>query len=221
MAVEQREVGAGLPGVVLSYGGSRVELALYGAHITSWTTPPSLPSPSTSPTTSPSLTPSPSGVQRLWLSSLSPLDGTAPIRGGIPIAWPQFASDGPLPLHGFARELVWSLVRSDTPQPEGSASVTLALSHSEHTINGTWREPAVAPFPWRFRLEYTVTLGPTHLQLRLQATNLGSLLGGEEKMAFTTCLHTYFRTCNSTQVQLRGALRGVPFVDKARPALLA
>ncbi|KAL3917586.1 MAG: hypothetical protein SGPRY_006350 [Prymnesium sp.] len=72
--------------------------------------------------------------------------------------------------------------------PGSSASVTLALSHSEHTVNGTWREPAVAPFPWRFRLEYTVTLGPTHLQLRLQATNLGSLLGGEEKMAFTTYL---------------------------------
>ena len=47
---------------------SSCKLYLYGAHITSWET---------------------NGKERLWMSSLSCLSGKAPIRGGIPIAFPQ------------------------------------------------------------------------------------------------------------------------------------
>ena len=75
----------------LAYGGSSVDVALFGGHVTSWKT----------------VGADGNAVERLWLSSLSAMDGTAPIRGGIPIAWPQFANDGPMPLHGFARERAW------------------------------------------------------------------------------------------------------------------
>jgi len=67
-------------------------------------------------------------------------------------------------------------------------------------------------------LRLKVTLGATYLQLALEATNLGrAAMGGEEsaeRMAFTTCLHTYFRSADSTQVRLSGGLQGVQFVDK-------
>ena len=72
-------------------------LFLFGAHITSWRVfksagrgadPVGL---------------APPGQEMLWMSSLSPVDGSAPIRGGIPIVFPQFADTGPMKLHGFAR----------------------------------------------------------------------------------------------------------------------
>jgi hypothetical protein len=49
---------------ILTSGGSKVELFLFGAHVTSWQA---------------------SGVERTWMSRLSKLDGSAPIRGGVPI----------------------------------------------------------------------------------------------------------------------------------------
>lgn len=52
---------------------SSLELFLFGAHIVDWSV---------------------NGVERLWISSLSAMDGSAPIRGGIPIAFPQFADQG-------------------------------------------------------------------------------------------------------------------------------
>jgi len=143
--VELREDEGPTPGgrVRLTHSsGAAVELTRFGAHIVSWTAAaPGRPHPP---------------IERLWMSSLSALDGTAPIRGGIPIAWPQFADVGPLPLHGFARELQWALVTPPGPAPADAATVRaeLQLSSSAQTKEGTWRRPAVAPFPWDFTLRY-------------------------------------------------------------------
>ena len=49
------------------------------------------------------------GMEKLWMSKLLALDGSKPIRGGIPIAFPQFADEGDLQLHGFARESMWDV----------------------------------------------------------------------------------------------------------------
>lgn len=184
----------------LTYAGSTVDIATFGAHVVSWTTPGGDGAP----------------VERLWTSSLSAMDGSAPIRGGIPVAWPQFANDGAMPLHGFARERAWRLVSSEDSDDEPCATALLELTESAETLDGSWRDPPAPPFPWRFRLELAVTLGAAHLQLRLSATNLGGAGGaaGGEKLAFTCCLHTYFRTADSTQVRLHGKLRGATFVDK-------
>lgn len=71
---------------------SECRLFTFGAHITSWKVVSDPPDPA-----------APQGQEMLWMSSLSALDGSAPIRGGIPIAFPQFADTGPMKLHGFAR----------------------------------------------------------------------------------------------------------------------
>ena len=163
----------GLQGVRLTWAGASVDIAFFGAHIVSWKTPGAA-----------------GAVERLWMSSCSPVDGSAPIRGGIPIAWPQFANDGPLPLHGFAREQHWSLASSTDDADHASASITLELMDSESTMDGTWRSPPVAPFPWRFKLRFTITLGAGYLQLRLEATNSGNVADDGAKLAFTTCFHT-------------------------------
>lgn len=126
--------------------GATCELTRFGAHIVSWKA--AVPGGGLAP------------VERLWMSSLSALDGSAPIRGGIPIAWPQFADLGSLPLHGFARELRWALVSEPGPACSGADIVRaeLELSADERTKNGTWREPAAPPFPWEFKLRYARSL---------------------------------------------------------------
>jgi len=189
---------SGLPGRRLAWGGATVDVVLFGAHITSWKTPGADGMP----------------MERLWMSSCSPMDGSAPIRGGIPIAWPQFANDGPLPLHGFAREQLWAVAEANNA--EASTSLTLQLADSLSTRDGGWRTPPTAPFPWKFTLRFTVTLGAGFLQLRLEVVNQGSAGACEvdAKMVFTTCFHTYFRSADSAQVTLSKGLKGVRFIDK-------
>ena len=51
----------------------------------------------------------PDGRERLFLSERAVFDGSVPIRGGIPVCFPQFASVGKLPKHGFVRTREWSV----------------------------------------------------------------------------------------------------------------
>jgi D-hexose-6-phosphate mutarotase len=53
------------------------------------------------------------------------LDGSAPIRGGIPLIWPQFGQAGPFPPHGFVRTHPWTLV--SILESEWSATANLSL----------------------------------------------------------------------------------------------
>ena len=70
--------------------GSRAEVYLHGAHVTSWI---------------------PAGDQeRLYLSAASEFRDGVAIRGGVPVIFPQFSNWGPLPKHGFARNRAWDLI---------------------------------------------------------------------------------------------------------------
>ena len=137
--------------------------------------------------------------ESLWMSTLSKLDGSAPIRGGVPIAFPQFADSGPLKLHGFARDSIWSVSCQTT------SSVTLTLSEDEQTLS-LW--------PHNFTLTYTVTLGPASLRLNLKCKNTGLT-----PLTFSTCLHTYFRFSSTSEIYLTG-LSGCSYVDKCGQRVL-
>ncbi len=133
--------------------------------------------------------------EKLWMSSLSRMDGTGPIRGGIPIAFPQFADEGPLSqLHGFARESTWDVI-------EGSSSnVILGMSDSDKTR---------AIWPHSFSLLYEIKLLPRGLSLQLKVTNTD-----EKVLTFSGCLHTYFKFDDALKVALHGFKKTV-FIDKA------
>jgi len=52
--------------------------------------------------------------EKLFVSSKSSLDGSKPVRGGIPIVFPCFGppthpDHSRLPQHGFARREIWKL----------------------------------------------------------------------------------------------------------------
>ncbi len=142
------------------------------------------------------------GQEALFLSSRAVLDGSAPIRGGVPIAFPQFAAQGPLPMHGFARTARWRLLH------QGDGVAVLALEDSPATR---------ALWPHAFALRYTVTLGGPTLTAALQVRNAGAA-----PLAFEALLHTYIAGGGAGAVDAAGGgalalagLKGQAFFAKA------
>lgn len=127
-------MASALPVVRVTHSsGASVELVTFGAHILSFKTS--------------------TGQPLLYLSSKAALDGTKAIRGGIPIAFPQFAAQGPLPMHGFARTSTWTL------DSVGDGVAQLSLQDSD-TTRAVW--------PHAFRLTYNISFDDDHLSTILQ-----------------------------------------------------
>lgn len=159
--------------------GDSARVALHGAQVLSWVA---------------------SGRERLYLSPRAAWDGQSAIRGGIPVCWPQFNQRGPLPKHGFVRNLPWHPVRPDgNGHVDGDAvqaSVCLALADSEATR--AW-------WPEHFSAQLTVTLSAGALRTELQVCNTGEPGGdGARPWHFTTALHTYLRVDDVEHVRLSG-----------------
>lgn len=172
-----------------------VLVALHGAHVLSWQTG--------------------DGRERLYLSPQAVMDGQAAIRGGVPLCFPQFNTRGPLPKHGFVRNLAWQSL----PMPDAVPAVTpavgmagkvpsaaqcLQLSFS-HQLGA---QPALdALWPHSFDLVLTVTLAPGSLHLALNVHNTG-----RQSMPFTMALHSYLAVQDLLQLRLQG-LAGLRYWD--------
>ena len=170
----------GLPKLVLvAAGGARAEVYLHGAHVTSW-----VPKGETG--------------DRLFLSARSNFTATAPIRGGVPVCFPQFAAQGPLPMHGFARVSEWELVHAHRTD-DGAARAILRLADSDATR---------ALWPHGFVAEFCVTVSGRAIDFTLSIENAGL-----DTLAFTGALHTYLRVADVRQAAVRG-LTGARYHDK-------
>lgn len=155
--------------------GDTAQVVAYGAHVTSWCTA--------------------DGVEQLYLSPRSTLQVGAAIRGGVPIIFPQFSMEGPLPRHGFARTAQWL--------PE--------VGRDPAAVAFAWRDDAYTRSLWphAFAARYAVALAPRELRLTLCIDNTG-----DQAFTFTSALHTYFRVSDIEQVQVEG-LGGAPYRDSA------
>ncbi len=160
--------------------GSVAQVTLHGGHVISWRPG--------------------GGEERLFLSSAAHFGAGTAIRGGVPVIFPQFAGEGPLPKHGFARTATWDLIDLVENTGAGRATVRLGLGESAHTL---------AIWPHAFRAELTVSVGGPTLTVTLRITNSGA-----EAFSFTGALHTYLRVADVTQTQLLG-LAGAPYRDSA------
>ena len=160
--------------------GDRVVVADLGAQVLSWVA---------------------SGAERLFLSPQAVLDGSAPIRGGIPVCFPQFNARGPLPKHGLARRATWQC------DPAAAVVDPQQVQHSWR-----WQDDAAsrAQWPYAFHAALTVTLRPGALTVQLAAVNTGN-----EPWPFTAALHTYLHTDDVTQCQLHG-LQDLGYWDAAQ-----
>lgn len=140
----------------------------------------------------------PDGRERLFLSDKAVFDGSAPIRGGVPVCWPQFAGVGDLPKHGFVRTMTWDVAAQRSG--DDYALLTMEVSDNEAT-RALWPHP--------FRLEMTLMLEKDRIDLELCVANTG-----DSDFSFTGALHTYLRVVQVEDVALEG-LYGHNYRDAA------
>lgn len=164
------------PAIGLSHpSGARAAVYPDGAHLFTWW--PSV------------------GSEVLFVSARAARQAGTPLRGGVPVIFPQFADEGPLPKHGFARTTRWETLPRDT-----MTVLAMRLGDGEATRE-VW--------PHRFEAEYTVTLTDHTVDMALGIENRG-----EAPFAFTCALHTYLRVGDVAAVALEG-LQGCRYRDTA------
>jgi glucose-6-phosphate 1-epimerase len=152
------------------------EIYLSGGHLTSW-----IPG---------------GGQEQLFLSPLSKFGDGAAIRGGIPVIFPQFSGEGPLPKHGFVRKQLWEFVEAQ--EQNGNAIARFQL-HDNQTTRAIW--------PHAFWIDLEILIGGQELRVKFRVTNTGA-----STFAFTTALHTYLKVNDIANVAIEG-LGGLTYLD--------
>lgn len=160
--------------------GAEATISLFGAHLMSWKTA--------------------DGRERLFLSQRSALDGSAAIRGGMPVIFPQFATRGDGLRHGFARTSTWRIAE----QANGWAELALAQTDLPRNHFQSW--------PRAFELRLRFELKANALEIRYTVRN-----PGQQDFSWAGALHTYFAV---TEFK-KATVDGMPFsgaLDDIRPA---
>lgn len=170
---------AGFSRAILTHdSGARCEIYLYGAHCISWKTP--------------------DGRELLFLSRKAAVTDGAPIRGGIPIIFPQFGS-GPLIKHGFARINFWDVAETGISE-RGEIFLKLRL-RTTNAIYDIWQH--------HFILEYTIILSES------LTTSLRVLNNGDSLFSFASAFHTYFNAGDVRDSSIEGLI-GCEYIDLIR-----
>ncbi|CCM01982.1 uncharacterized protein FIBRA_04055 [Fibroporia radiculosa] len=170
--------------------GASAEILLYGATVISWKSG-SIPSPEL--------------VERLFVSSKATLDGSKPVRGGIPVVFPCFGAPthpehSLLGQHGFARSELWTF-HSIVMDNESGVSVKLTLE-PKASITEKFKRP--------FHLSYIVTLAEHQLSTDLHVKNTG--LSTSPPLEFQALFHNYIRVPSDDV--LVTPLQGITYYDK-------
>lgn len=167
--------------------GASAEVLLYGATVISWKAGGKSASAPT---------------ERLFVSNKAALDGSKPVRGGIPVVFPCFGPPShpqhlKLPQHGFARSEMWKFdkVLSDNEE----VSVQLSLEPNANII---------AKYDKPFRLAYIVKLSDSQFTTELHVTNTSET----ESLEFQALFHNYIR--GPSDDVLIFPLQNVQYYDK-------
>lgn len=158
---------------------ARAVVCTRGAHVTSWRPA--------------------SGEERLYLSAASAFEPGVAIRGGIPVIFPQFASLGPLPKHGFARVVEWELLRAGRTN-SGSGEAQFRLT-SAPRLRAMW--------PHDFEATLVASVRGMSLTVALSVLNQDAAA-----FSFTAALHTYLLVDDVREAVITG-LEGLSYRDAA------
>ena len=152
---------------------------LQGAHLTAW---------------------QPAGHQpAIFTSRKTDLAPGKAIRGGVPIAFPWFATrhDGKTgPSHGFARIQDWTLAFAALAGDDLHLTFTLGPNDLSRSLGYD-----------HFRLVYQLTIGRT-LTMQLTVAN-----DADTPLVFEEALHTYYAVTDVHEIAITG-LDGVSYLDK-------
>lgn len=142
--LEFKEGPGGLIYAEITNEGTRAQIYLHGAQLTSFT---------------------PNGGEDvIYLSPRSRFEPGIAIRGGIPISWPWFAdhpTDKSKPAHGFARTSPWH-VRETKKISDSETELRLGLTNGNDTLK---------LFERRFYLEAIFNIG-SQLDIKLRTINI-------------------------------------------------
>jgi glucose-6-phosphate 1-epimerase len=162
--------------------GASATVTLFGAQLVSWRTG--------------------DGRERLFCSTHSARDGSAAIRGGVPVIFPQFAGRGAGLRHGFARVCHWRLAGCGEDDGDHYAELSLTPADLPAQLAAAW--------PHAFALRLRVTLRTDGLDLSLSVDNTGA-----QPFEFAAALHAYYLVEALETASVEGLCR-VQYEDEAK-----
>jgi len=147
--------------------GASAEVLFYGATVISWK---SILDGDDAP------------AERLFVSSKAFLDGSKPVRGGIPVVFPFFGpptkpEHSKLPQHGYARNAMWTWNGQVVMDNDAGVSVKLTFKPDATLTQDT------------VELAYVITLAEHQLSTDLHVKNASPT----NALTFQALLHTYIR----------------------------
>ncbi|GAA0174749.1 hypothetical protein LIER_28080 [Lithospermum erythrorhizon] len=185
------KLGKGINGldkiILQGKNGASSEIYLYGAHLTSWKNP--------------------NGTEFIFVSKNSNFEPPKPIRGGIPICFPQFSSYGPLPSHGFARNRFWKIEKN--PPPFSSSFTIKSKAFVDLILTPTAQDLEIWPHKFEFRLRAGLK-NNGDLILISRVKNID-----KSQFNFTFAFHTYFSVGDISEVTING-LQNLDYLDNTR-----
>ncbi|KAK1747626.1 glucose-6-phosphate 1-epimerase [Skeletonema marinoi] len=150
-----------------SKSGANCVLKKFGAHVLSYQTA--------------------AGKPLIMISKDAIMDGSAAIRGGIPLCFPQFGQpDKSYLQHGFLRRNKWTVVEGSEFDTDDAAGIKLELELKDVTVargDGTWGNDTKL----NCKCILTVSIDDKSMTNTLEMQNLGT-----DAFDFQVLLHTYY-----------------------------
>jgi glucose-6-phosphate 1-epimerase len=128
------------------------------------------------------------GRERLFISDTAVMDGSKPVRGGIPVCWPWFGAhkgNAAYPAHGFVRTRQWRLI--DNEDYDDYTRLILEAPDTAHP-----------GFDGSATVTVEVVVG-RELTISIHTRNAGNM-----PCRLTMALHTYFSVTDVRNCQLEG-----------------
>ncbi|VEU21127.1 DEKNAAC102040 [Brettanomyces naardenensis] len=127
------------------------------------------------------------GKEQLWLSDAAKLDGSKPVRGGIPLVFPVFGkskdpSVSQMPQHGFARRSTWEFLGQTTEDPP-TIQFGLGPELADQEVYSKWDKGDND-----FTLVLTIELDDDFVRTKIEVSN-----PDKKPWKFNWLFHSYLR----------------------------